>query len=167
MLGSQRPPGLKPLPSIRTPPPAPHQPNPNHKTRSLGFSPGKPSSPQPPTPNRNPGIPDTVDKSRFSTSNRLQFIEYRGIFLSVGPGESLVITHETRRAWRPLRRVFGLCRASVCDSGLKGRFPVAQGAALGLGLPPKFVFRSEGPISKRVWLRGHARRSRCLRTRLC
>jgi len=76
----------------------------------------------------------------------------------------LVITHETRRAWRPLRRVFGLCRASVCDSGLKGRFPVAQGAALGLGLPPKFVFRPEGPISKRVWLRGHARRSRCLRT---
>ena len=31
--------------------------------------------------------------------------------------------------------MFGLCRASVCDSGLKGRFPVAQGAALGLGHP--------------------------------
>ncbi len=52
--------------------------------------------------------------------------------------------------------MFGLCRASVCDSGLKGRFPVAQGAALGQGPPKKFAFRPEGPISKRVWLRGHA-----------
>ena len=34
-----------------------------------------------------------------------------------------------------MRCVFGLRRASVCDSGLKGRFPVAQGAALGLGHP--------------------------------
>jgi len=60
------------------------------------------------------------------------------------------VTHETRRAWRPLRRVFGLSRASVCGSGLKGRFPVAQGAALGQGHPQKIVFRPEGPISRRV-----------------
>ena len=31
--------------------------------------------------------------------------------------------------------MLGLCRASVCGSGLKGRFPVAQGAALGQGHP--------------------------------
>jgi hypothetical protein len=30
--------------------------------------------------------------------------------------------------------------AYVCDSALKGRFPVAQGAALGLGHPPKRWF---------------------------
>ena len=40
--------------------------------------------------------------------------------------------------------------AHVCDSGLKGRFPVAQGAALGLEPPKKLVFRPEGPISRRV-----------------
>ena len=45
--------------------------------------------------------------------------------------DTLVITHETRGAWSPLRRVFGLYRAYVCDSGLKGWFPVAQNAALG------------------------------------
>ena len=50
----------------------------------------------------------------------------------------------------PLRRVFVLCRASVCGSGLKGRFPVAQDAALGQGQPQKIVFRPEGPISRRV-----------------
>ena len=55
---------------------------------------------------------------------------------------ALVITHETRWARRPLRRVFGLCRAYVCDSGLKGRFPIAQGAALGLGHPQKLVFKA-------------------------
>jgi hypothetical protein len=53
-------------------------------------------------------------------------------------------------SWRPLRRVFGLSRASVCGSGLKGRFPVAQGAALGQGHPQTNVFRPEGPISRRV-----------------
>ena len=36
--------------------------------------------------------------------------------------------------------MFGLCRASVCDSGLKGRFPVAQGAALGDRGPQKGCF---------------------------
>ena len=50
----------------------------------------------------------------------------------------------------PLDRVFGLCSACGCDSGLKGRFPVAQGAALGLEPPKKLVFRPEGPISRRV-----------------
>ena len=30
----------------------------------------------------------------------------------------------------PLLRLFGLCRADICGSGLKGRFLVAQGAAL-------------------------------------
>ena len=39
----------------------------------------------------------------------------------------------------PLRRVFVLCRACVCGLGLKGRFPVAQGAALGLRHPQKLV----------------------------
>jgi len=81
--------------------------------------------------------------------------------------ECLVITHETRRARGPLRGVFGLCRACVCGSGLKGRFSVAQGAALGQGHPQKIVFRPEGPISGRVLLCGLARRSRCLRTWLC
>ena len=33
-----------------------------------------------------------------------------------------------------LVRVFGLCGASVCDSGLKSWIPVAQGAVLGEGL---------------------------------
>ena len=32
-------------------------------------------------------------------------------------------------------RVFGLCRDYVCDSGLHGGFPIAQGAAPGLGRP--------------------------------
>ena len=61
------------------------------------------------------------------------------------------MTHETRRAWGPFRQVFVLCRAYVCGSGLKGRFPVAQGAALGQGHPQKIVLRPEGPISRRVW----------------
>ncbi len=42
-----------------------------------------------------------------------------------------VVTQESRRAMSPLRRVFGVCRGYVCDSGLKGRFPIAQSAALG------------------------------------
>ena len=46
---------------------------------------------------------------------------------------SLIITQETRRATRPLWGVLVLCPASVCDSGLKGRFPIAQSAALGPG----------------------------------
>ena len=41
------------------------------------------------------------------------------------------MTHETPWAWRPSRRVFGLCRAYVCDPGLKGRFLIAPSAALG------------------------------------
>ena len=46
-------------------------------------------------------------------------------------GFSPGVTHATRRDWRPLRRVFGLRPAYVCDSGLKGRFPVAPGNARG------------------------------------
>ena len=57
-------------------------------------------------------------------------------------GDAIVLTHETRWARRPLRRVFGLRRAYVCDSGLKGRFPIAQGAALGLGHPQKLGFKA-------------------------
>ena len=40
----------------------------------------------------------------------------------------------------PLERVFRFRSARVCDSGLKGRFPKAQGAALGLGHPQKRGF---------------------------
>ena len=39
-----------------------------------------------------------------------------------------------------LGRVFGLCSACGCDSGLKDRFPVAQGAALGDRSPKKVGF---------------------------
>jgi hypothetical protein len=53
--------------------------------------------------------------------------------------ECPVITHETRWAMRLLRRVFGLCRAYVCDTGLKGRFPIAQGEALGEEYPQNWL----------------------------
>ncbi len=46
-----------------------------------------------------------------------------------------VITHKTRPVTSPSRCVFGLCSAYACDSGLNGRFPIAQGAALGLRHP--------------------------------
>ena len=58
------------------------------------------------------------------------------------PSEGRGITCETCRARGPLRRVFGLCRANVCDSGPKGRFLVAQGAALGLAHPQKIGFKA-------------------------
>ena len=69
-----------------------------------------------------------------------------GLVWVFGGGRDQVLTHLAllRSALQafggPLRRVLGLCRASVCDSGLKGRFPVAQGAALGLGHPKQVVF---------------------------
>ncbi len=53
--------------------------------------------------------------------------------------------------------MFSLCRPYVCDSGLKGRFPVAQGAALGLVHPQKLILRPEGPISKRECILDYAR----------
>ena len=40
--------------------------------------------------------------------------------------------------------MLGLCRASVWDSGLKGRFPGAQGAALGLGHTPNSFLGLKG-----------------------
>ena len=41
--------------------------------------------------------------------------------------------------WRPLRRVFGLCRASVCDSGLKGRFQSDCGCVVMHGVPGAYA----------------------------
>ena len=71
---------------------------------------------------------------------------------------ALVITHEARRAWRQLRRVFGLCRASVCDSGLKGRFQSECGCVVMLGVPGAYARGSAetGP-SGLVWVFGGCR----------
>ena len=48
-----------------------------------------------------------------------------------------------------------------CDSGLKGRFPIAQGAALGLRHPQNWVLRTEGPLSIRLEILGPASRAEC------
>jgi hypothetical protein len=71
---------------------------------------------------------------------------------------ALVITHEARQAWRPLRRVFGLCRASVCDSGLKRRFQSECGSVVMLGVPGAYARGSAetGP-SGLVWVFGGCR----------
>jgi len=72
----------------------------------------------------------------------------------------LALLRSALQAWGsgPSGHVFCLCRACVCVSGLKGRFPVAQGAALGPEPPQKnWSFRPEGPISRRACFRGPAR----------
>ena len=43
-------------------------------------------------------------------------------------------------------RVFGLCRASVCDSGPKSCFPVVQGAAL--AMPPFAAVMAHGTMPR-------------------
>jgi len=56
-----------------------------------------------------------------------------------------VLTHlaplrSALQAWFVVECVILTLFAVLCDSGLKGRFPVAQGAALGQGPPQKTLF---------------------------
>ena len=71
----------------------------------------------------------------------------------------LVITHETKRS--PGATV-SFCSARVCDSGLKGRFPKAQGAALGPGHPPNWFRGLKGRFQDVCCFRGRVRLSQVL-----
>ena len=70
-----------------------------------------------------------------------------------------VITHETKRS--PGATV-SFCSARVCDSGLKGRFPKAQGAALGPGHPPNWFRGLKGRFQDVCCFRGRVRLSQVL-----
>ena len=69
------------------------------------------------------------------------------------------MTHETKRS--PGATV-SFCSARVCDSGLKGRFPKAQGAALGPGHPPNWFRGLKGRFQDVCCFGGRVRLSQVL-----
>ena len=107
---------------------------------------------------------------RCPLSSRADLGDVRSLNVGCNGRRDQVLTHLAllkpalwawRVRWGPVlasRRRVVVGVAVLCDSGLKGRFLEAQGAALGDGPPKKTMCsRPEGPLSMRVCFNVHVR----------